>query len=77
MKRAQAKHSLTFPLLSDEGSKTIEAYGILNKDAAGQAKGIPYPMTFVVELVLRLDPELARKLWVARTRDRWTSRAGH
>jgi peroxiredoxin len=49
LKRAQAKHSITFPLLSDAGSKTIEAYGILNKDAAGPAKGIPHPMTFVVD----------------------------
>jgi peroxiredoxin len=49
LKRAQAKHSITFPLLSDAGSKTIEAYGILNTEATGNAKGIPHPMTFVVD----------------------------
>ena len=38
-----------FPLLSDAGSKTIEAYGILNTEATGKAKGIPHPMTFVVD----------------------------
>ena len=49
LKRAQAKHSITFPLLSDEGSKTIDAYGILNTEATGNAKGIPHPMTFLVD----------------------------
>ena len=49
LKGARAKHKITFPLLSDEGSKTIDAYGILNKEAEGRAKGIPYPMTFLVD----------------------------
>jgi peroxiredoxin len=43
-----AKHSITFPLLSDAGSKTIKAYGILNQEAQGRAQGIPYPGTFIV-----------------------------
>jgi len=43
------KSKITFPLLSDEGSKVIEAYGILNKEAEGRAKGIPHPMTFLVD----------------------------
>ena len=41
LKRAQAKLQIAFPLLSDEGSKTIDAYGIRNKEAEGRAKGIP------------------------------------
>ena len=49
LKRAQSKHSITFPLISDEGSKTIDAYGILNTEATGNAKGIPHPMTFLVD----------------------------
>ncbi len=40
---------IQFPLLSDPDSKTIEAYGILNKEATGKAKGIPYPGTFVID----------------------------
>ncbi len=48
LRRFATKHSITFPLLSDAGSKTIEAYGILNKEAQGRAKGIPYPGTFIV-----------------------------
>jgi peroxiredoxin len=43
------KRRITFPLLSDPGSKTIAAYGILNKEAAGIAKGVPYPGTFLVD----------------------------
>ena len=49
LKRAQTKHNITFPLLSDEGSKTIDAFGIRNKEAEGGAKGIPHPMTFLVD----------------------------
>ncbi len=46
--RFAAKHSITYPLLSDAGSKTIEVYGILNREAQGRTKGIPYPGTFIV-----------------------------
>ena len=49
LKRAQSKHNITFPLLSDEGSKTIDAYRILNTEATGNAKGIAHPMTFLVD----------------------------
>ena len=42
------KHGLTFPLLSDEGSKTITAWGILNRTAQGRTAGIPYPGTYVI-----------------------------
>jgi peroxiredoxin len=45
---ADAK-GIQFPLLSDPGSKTIEAYGILNTEAKGPAKGVPYPGTFVID----------------------------
>jgi peroxiredoxin len=48
LNRFAAKHTITFPLLSDPGSKTIETYGILNREAQGRAKGIPYPGTFIV-----------------------------
>lgn len=37
------KGKITFPLLSDPGSKTIIAYGLLNEDAKGKTAGIPYP----------------------------------
>lgn len=40
---AKAK-GITFPLLSDEGSATIRAYGIENEDM-----GIPHPGTLVLD----------------------------
>jgi len=49
LKRAASKHQITFTLLSDVGSKTIDAYGIRNQEAAGRFAGIPHPATFVVD----------------------------
>ena len=43
------KHAITFPMLSDEGSKTITAWGILNREATGRTAGIPYPGTYVLD----------------------------
>ena len=34
LKRFSRKNGITFPLLSDHGSKVIDAYGLLNSDAA-------------------------------------------
>ena len=49
LKRAASKHHISFPLLSDAGSKTIDAYGIRNAEATGRFAGIPHPTTFVVD----------------------------
>jgi hypothetical protein len=43
------KHGITFPLLSDAGSKTITAWGILNEEATGRTAGIPHPGTFMLD----------------------------
>ena len=43
------KRRITFPLLSDPESKTIIAYGLLNKEAKGKTEGIPYPGTFLID----------------------------
>lgn len=48
LKRFAAKKSITYPLLSDTGSKTIDAYGIRNKEAKGRMSGIPYPGTYII-----------------------------
>lgn len=74
LNRFAAKRSITFPLLSDAGSKAIETYGILNRETPDRFKGIPYPGTFVVgtDGVIRakffldgykerIDPEEIRK----------------
>lgn len=49
LQHARAKHNITFPLLSDEGSQTIDAYGVRDREAEGRAKGIPHPATFLVD----------------------------
>ena len=43
----QAK--IGFPLLSDKGSKVIDAYGVRNKQARGRGADIPHPITFVID----------------------------
>jgi peroxiredoxin len=49
LSRFAARQKITYPLLSDPGSKTIAAYGILNREAKGFAQGVPYPGTFVLD----------------------------
>ncbi|MEO6245969.1 MAG: peroxiredoxin family protein [Opitutaceae bacterium] len=46
---ATAKLGLTFPLLSDTGSKVIDAYGIRNQEATGRTAGIPHPVLFILD----------------------------
>ena len=46
---ATAKLGLTFPLLSDPGSKVIDAYGIRNHEAKGRGVGIPHPVVFILD----------------------------
>lgn len=44
------KHDITFPLLADPGSRSIDAYGVRNLDVAGKRiDGIPHPGTFLVD----------------------------
>jgi hypothetical protein len=43
------QRGITFPLLSDAGSATIKAFGILNAEATGRTAGIPYPGTFLLD----------------------------
>ena len=47
----RARRGITFPLLSDPGSGTIKAYGILNTTVAETSTnyGIPFPGTFVLD----------------------------
>ena len=49
LKRFSANSAITYPLLSDPGSKTIDAYGIRNKEAPERWSGIPHPGTFIVD----------------------------
>jgi len=49
LKRFSANSAITYPLLSDPGSKTIDAYRIRNKEAPERWSGIPYPGTLAVD----------------------------
>jgi peroxiredoxin len=48
LKQFAAKNSITYPLLSDASSKTIDAFGIRNHEAPQRWSGIPHPGTFIV-----------------------------
>lgn len=43
------QRDITFPLLSDTGSKTIDAYQLRNFHAKGRTEGIPHPGIVIVD----------------------------
>lgn len=47
--KAVAKLELTYPLLADPDSRTINAFGIRNHEARGKGRGVPHPAVFVVD----------------------------
>ena len=51
LKKFADERKITFPLLSDAGTRTIDAYRIGNKDvrAGSRQDGIPLPATFLVD----------------------------
>lgn len=51
LKNFADRRGITFPLLSDQGSKLIREFGILNQDvpAGTQFSGIPHPGTYIVD----------------------------
>jgi peroxiredoxin len=49
LKKFSDRAKITFPLLSDPESKTIDAYHIRNKAARGKAEGVPEPGTFILD----------------------------
>jgi peroxiredoxin Q/BCP len=49
LKRFSDRMKVTFPLLSDPGSETIDAYHIRNEAAKGKAEGVPHPGTFILD----------------------------
>lgn len=57
---AATKLGLTFPLLSDTGSKIIDAYGIRNMEAKGRAEGVPHPVVFIVDRAGVIRAQLMR-----------------
>lgn len=65
------RKQITFPLLSDPGSKTIRAYGLLNTEAKGKAQGVPYPGTMLIDK----DGIIRAKLFLAGYRERHSTDA--
>ncbi len=60
---------ITYPLLSDSGSRTIDAYQIRNTDARGRMSGVPHPGTFIIGQ----DGKIVAKLAHEGYRERHTS----
>jgi peroxiredoxin len=71
LKRFSDKAKIGFPLLSDPGSKTIEAYHIHNESAKGRAQGVPYPGTFILDK----QGVIRAKIFLEGFRDRHTTDA--
>jgi peroxiredoxin len=71
LKTFSDRMKIAFPLLSDPGSRTIDAYHIRNETARGKAVGVPNPGTFI------LDQEgvIRAKLFLEGYRERHTGEA--
>lgn len=71
LKTFSDQSKITFPLLSDPESKTIEAYNIRNEDARGRFEGIPVPGTFLIDS----EGVIRSKFFLEGYRDRHTTEA--
>jgi peroxiredoxin len=71
LKTASERMKITFPMLSDPESKTIEAYHIRNEAAKGKAVGVPHPGTFVLDQA----GVIRAKLFLEGFRERHTTEA--
>lgn len=71
LKSFSDRAKITFPLLSDPGSETIEAYHVRNATAKGKADGIPHPGTFVLDR----SGVIRSKLFLDKYQERHTTAA--
>ncbi len=69
--RFAGKMKITFPLLSDPESRTIDAYHIRNEAARGRIAGVPNPGTFLLDR----KGVIRAKLFLEGYRDRHTTKA--
>jgi peroxiredoxin len=60
---------VTFPLLSDPRSRTIDAYHIRNEAAKDKAEGVPNPGTFLLDR----EGVIRAKLFLEGYRERHTT----
>jgi peroxiredoxin len=51
LKKFAEERAISFPLLADTGSKTIDAYQVRNADVpkGGRIDGVPHPGTFLLD----------------------------
>lgn len=59
-------YGIQFPLLSDEGSAVIKAYGVLNAEATGAQAGIPHPGTFILDPQGRVTARFFERVYQER-----------
>jgi peroxiredoxin len=71
LKAFSDRMKIAFPLLSDPGSKTIDAYHIRNEAARGKAEGVPNPGTFILDR----EGVIRAKLFLEGFRERHTTEA--
>ena len=71
LKTASERMKITFPMLSDPETKTIEAYHIRNEAAKGKAVGVPHPGTFILDR----QGVIRAKLFLEGYRERHTTEA--
>ena len=72
LKKFSDRNELEYPMLSDEGSKTIDAFGIRNEQMDGKKfgkndlTGIPHPGTYI----LSADGTILGKIFLERYQER-------
>ena len=71
LKKFSDQSKITYPLLSDPGSKTVEDYHILNPAAKGKAEGVPHPGTYLLDS----KGVIRSKLFLGNFRERHTTEA--
>ena len=82
MRAFAQSHRITFPLLSDVGSRVIRELGILDEDLEAhhavfgvptrpEQLGVPYPMTFVLDRSGRVERKLVEESYRLRYGGGW------
>jgi peroxiredoxin Q/BCP len=71
LKKFSDQAKIAFPLLSDPGSTTIDAYHLRNTAARGRAEGVPNPGTFILDR----QGVIRAKLFLEGFRSRHTTEA--
>ena len=68
LKKFDDQYKIEFPLLSDEGSKTIKAFGIFNEEheEGSFAYGVPHPTIYVVSKDKEIKATLAEESYKVR-----------